>query len=634
MAKNLLLVDESPVIQRVVELTFEDEDVFVYSVTDPEEALALARSLNPDIVVASGKMEGTEELEFCRKLSSDANLANIPVLVLSSAQEGPSESEAITAGAVGVLNKPFPPEALLAEVNRALSAKVPPPQGTGDAAAADKPAAQQEPDEDILRALDEIETGGAEEESPAAFPPEEMEEEKLLREAESLLEDIDNLPDEKIAESLESDVTETAAESPSIPQTAPAFGGEEKILDDPELDALFEESFDEEESDDDQTSKPPDGSLVFDPGVELEAAIPPAEPSSTEGSPGEASLEDFDIDALEAELEGAAPEETAAAEPEAPPTEGLDLDLESELEATAAGKVPDEQDTYFDTETKLQGLPPEDGEDASQEKLDIDAIESELEDAAKGLGLDIDSEPEGTPGAIEDLGLAEGLDLDEPEATPAAETAAVEDLDLEEEGAGTAPAQAGEAEEASIEDLDLDALEAELEDAVEGLDLDVDGEPEAAPASAAEDMELEPEGTPESAAEMEIDLDIEEEAGAPLAPDPAAAPSEVIEVEAEPIEGLDLDLESEISLPQEDTAAPAPPADAGAPDETAREAPTKDTGIGEDALRSLTEKELERAVEALVPSLLHRIETLVAEMLPSIAEKVIVREIEKLKRGE
>ena len=622
MAKNLLLVDESPVIQRVVELTFEDQDVFVYSATDPEEALALARSLNPDIVLASGKMEGTEELEFCRKLSADASLANIPVLVLSSAEEGPSESEAITAGAVGVLNKPFPREALLAEVNRTLSAKVSPPQGTGGAAAADKPAAEQEPDEDILRALDEIETGGAEgeeEESPAAFPPEEMEEEKLLREEESLPEDIDNLPDEKIAESLESDVTETAAEPSSIPQTAPALGGEEKILDDPELDALFEESFDEEESEDAQIPKPPDSSLAFDPGAELEAAIPPAEPSATEEAPGEASLEDLDIDALEAELEGAAPAITAAAEPEAPPSVDLDLDLESELEATAAGKIPDEQDTYFDTEAKLQGLPPEDAEDASQEKLDIDEIESELEDAAKGLGLDldIDSEPEGAPEGAP----IEGLDLDEPEAAPAAETA---------------PAQAGEAEEASIEDLDLDALEAELEDAVEGLNLDVDGEPEAAPAPAAEDLdlELEPEGTPESAAEMEIDLDIEEEAGAPLPPEAAAAAPEVTEVEAELIEGLDLDLEGEISLPLEDTAAPAPPSDAGAPDETAREAPTKDIGFGEDALRSLTEKELERAVEALVPNLLHRIETLVAEMLPSIAEKVIVREIEKLKRGE
>jgi hypothetical protein len=445
----------------------------------------------------------------------------------------------MTAGAVGVLNKPFPPEALLAEVNRALSAKVSPPQETGDAAAVDKPAAEQEPNENILLAPDEIETGEAEEELLAAFPLEEMEQEKLLREAESLLEDIDNLPDEKNVESLESDVTETAAESPSVPQTAPARN------------ALFGESFDEEEKDETQMSKSPDTSLAFDPGVELEAAIPSAEPSSTEGSPGEASLEYLDIDVLEAELEGVAPAKIAAAEPETPPTKGLDL--ESDLEATVAGKVPDEQDVYFDTATKLQGLPPEDPEDASQEKLDIDAIERELEDAAKGWGLD----------------------------------------------------------------------------------LDIDGDPEGVPTSAAEDlgMELEPERIPESAAELEIDLDIEEEAETPLALEDAAPP-EVIEVEAEPIEELGLDLESEISLPQEDTAAPAPPVDAKTPDETAREAPTKDIGIGEDALRSLTEKKLERAVEALVPSLVHRIETLVAEMIPSIAEKIIVREIERLKRGE
>ena len=121
MANNLLLVDESPLIQRVVELTLEGKDVSIHSAEDADEALSLARSLKPDIVLASTEFKGGGGLDFCRTLQEDPELAGTPVLLLASAKEGLSEEEAKEAGAVGVLTKPFEPESLLAEVGKALS---------------------------------------------------------------------------------------------------------------------------------------------------------------------------------------------------------------------------------------------------------------------------------------------------------------------------------------------------------------------------------------------------------------------------------------------------------------------------------------------------------------------------------
>jgi two-component system chemotaxis response regulator CheY len=140
MANNLLLVDESPLIQRVVELTLEGKDVSIHSAEDADEALSLARSLKPDIILASTEFKGGGGLDFCRTLQGDADLAGTPVLLLASAKEGLSDEEAKEAGAAGVLTKPFEPENLLAEVGKVLSWS----DGPGEAPAGEAEDAEAE----------------------------------------------------------------------------------------------------------------------------------------------------------------------------------------------------------------------------------------------------------------------------------------------------------------------------------------------------------------------------------------------------------------------------------------------------------------------------------------------------------
>ena len=50
MAHTLLLADDSVTIQRVIELTFADEDVQVVAVSDGDEAIARLNKTPPDIV--------------------------------------------------------------------------------------------------------------------------------------------------------------------------------------------------------------------------------------------------------------------------------------------------------------------------------------------------------------------------------------------------------------------------------------------------------------------------------------------------------------------------------------------------------------------------------------------------------
>ena len=52
MSKKLLLADDSVTIQKVIELTFMDEDYEVRAVSNGDDAVKLLSEINPDFVIA------------------------------------------------------------------------------------------------------------------------------------------------------------------------------------------------------------------------------------------------------------------------------------------------------------------------------------------------------------------------------------------------------------------------------------------------------------------------------------------------------------------------------------------------------------------------------------------------------
>ena len=66
MSHKLLLADDSVTIQRVIELTFADEDVQVVAVGDGEQAIARMRRERPDIVLADIGMPERDGYDVAR----------------------------------------------------------------------------------------------------------------------------------------------------------------------------------------------------------------------------------------------------------------------------------------------------------------------------------------------------------------------------------------------------------------------------------------------------------------------------------------------------------------------------------------------------------------------------------------
>lgn len=152
MPHKLLLADDSVTIQRVIELTFADEDVRVVAVSDGDQAIAQIDADPPDIVLADVGMPGRDGYEVAAHVKRTPQLAHIPVLLLTGAFEPVDEARASAIGCDGVLAKPFEPQLVISRVKellgragRSQAVASPAPQGSPQARAQTVSQAPAEP---------------------------------------------------------------------------------------------------------------------------------------------------------------------------------------------------------------------------------------------------------------------------------------------------------------------------------------------------------------------------------------------------------------------------------------------------------------------------------------------------------
>lgn len=122
MPKTLLLADDSSTIQRVVELTFAEEDIRVIAVGDGEQAIQSIDREQPDIILADVGMPRLDGYSVSSHVKHSARLQHIPVLLLAGAFEPIDEERARAAQCDGVLLKPFEPRLLATRVQELLDA--------------------------------------------------------------------------------------------------------------------------------------------------------------------------------------------------------------------------------------------------------------------------------------------------------------------------------------------------------------------------------------------------------------------------------------------------------------------------------------------------------------------------------
>lgn len=134
MTKTILLADDSVTIQKVIELTFMDQDCEVVAVSTGDEAVDRLAEMQPDLVIADVHMPGANGYEVARQ--SKDRYPGVPVLLLVGTFEPFDEGEMAASGADSHLKKPFDSHELMQLVDRLLQSA---------AASAPSPASAAQP---------------------------------------------------------------------------------------------------------------------------------------------------------------------------------------------------------------------------------------------------------------------------------------------------------------------------------------------------------------------------------------------------------------------------------------------------------------------------------------------------------
>src|SRR2546423_4087346 len=120
---TVLVVDDDPVILKLLEVNFEMEGFTVLVARDGREFIEVATRDQPDLVVSDIMMRKTSGIELVIALKGDPNTRHIPIILLSAKAQNADVRSGLEAGADDYVTKPFEPLDLVDRVNRLLEAR-------------------------------------------------------------------------------------------------------------------------------------------------------------------------------------------------------------------------------------------------------------------------------------------------------------------------------------------------------------------------------------------------------------------------------------------------------------------------------------------------------------------------------
>lgn len=121
MAIRALVVDDEEDMRVVATVFLEMESEFeVTSVSSGREAVAVAATRAPDVILLDYMMPGMDGPETLAALRANPKTRDIPVVFLTAKSDAGTQRDLRAAGARGLIQKPFNPETLARELTAIL----------------------------------------------------------------------------------------------------------------------------------------------------------------------------------------------------------------------------------------------------------------------------------------------------------------------------------------------------------------------------------------------------------------------------------------------------------------------------------------------------------------------------------
>ncbi|HKY53295.1 MAG TPA: response regulator [Anaerolineales bacterium] len=120
MAKILIAEDERD-IRDLVAFTLRFAGYEVFAASNGEEAVEMAPTVNPDLILMDVRMPRMTGYEACKVMKANPDLKDIPVVFLTARGQETEIQQGLDAGAEEYLLKPFAPDQLTTRVKAILA---------------------------------------------------------------------------------------------------------------------------------------------------------------------------------------------------------------------------------------------------------------------------------------------------------------------------------------------------------------------------------------------------------------------------------------------------------------------------------------------------------------------------------
>jgi len=118
--KTILVIDDSPVIRKLIAMILKKCDYIVLEAEDGIDALEKLSSFHADLFIVDLNMPHMDGIELVKNLRSSYYYLDTPAIMLTTTRDEKIKEQALRAGINLFLNKPIKPEILIYKVKSLL----------------------------------------------------------------------------------------------------------------------------------------------------------------------------------------------------------------------------------------------------------------------------------------------------------------------------------------------------------------------------------------------------------------------------------------------------------------------------------------------------------------------------------
>lgn len=121
---KILLVDDEPDILEFLSYNLKKEGFLVETANNGRDALKMAASFKPHLIVLDVMMPQMDGMETCEKLRSDAQFSDVLIAFLTARGEDYSQIAGFEAGADDYISKPIKPKVFISRIKALLKRSI------------------------------------------------------------------------------------------------------------------------------------------------------------------------------------------------------------------------------------------------------------------------------------------------------------------------------------------------------------------------------------------------------------------------------------------------------------------------------------------------------------------------------